>query len=80
MPSHMELIDSEIIGPHRYTEVSVRPSADPKKFEKLRFKKADLHPQTLMGRLELMYYRYRLLTGTDMLEPWERYIFSMILS
>lgn len=44
--------------------------------EGLRFRKNDAYPTSLMGRAKLWYYRYRLLTGTDMLTPWERAVFS----
>lgn len=78
MPSNRSLSPNSVEASRTlyYTDVSVKPNADMKKFEKVRFKKNEAYPQTLMGRLQLMHYHYRLLTGTDMLDPWERVVFS----
>ncbi len=56
--------------------VSVKAEMRPEKVEKFKFKKADPEPKTVMGKLDLFYYRYRLITGLEMLEPWERHLFS----
>lgn len=59
-----------------YSDLTLKEEISPKVAEQLKFKANDPHPETLRGKAELMYYHYRLITGTDMLDKWERLVFS----
>lgn len=59
-----------------YTDVKVKEGITEAQAEKLRFRAADPAPTTLSGKAGLFYYRYRLITGIDLLTSWERTVFS----
>lgn len=69
--------ESQPDGRLYYTDVKVKAGLTEEQAEKLRFKPADPEPTTLSGKAGLLYYRYNLITGADILERWERGVFSI---
>lgn len=47
-------------------------------WDNLTFKKNSPNPQSVLESINLTYYRFCLLTGSQMLDPWERTVFSIV--
>lgn len=63
---------------YTYMVTGLKRTISEKEAEKLKFKKHEPNPTSFLGKLELTYYRYCLISGLDMLDPWERFVFSTI--
>jgi hypothetical protein len=64
--------------PIRFDRIQGFESIPDAKGRRFTYQKTSPNPKTMVDKVSLAYYRFCMITGSAMLDPWERYTFSTL--